>query len=99
MPPQNSQPPTNPDDAAANLSLMTHLSTQLAAPQEAQNAPVTGAPEDVTQIDLAPQVEAMQKEIDSLKQAIKKDPKDDLAEIRQMVQQALGEEDATENGK
>jgi hypothetical protein len=78
--------------------MATHISTQLAAPQqpqEAENAP-TGAPEDVTQIDLAPQVEKMQKEIDDLKQQIKKDPKDDLAEIKQMVQEALAED---EDGK
>lgn len=101
MSPTNSQPPNNPNDHAANLALATHISTQLAAPQQPQEAPQapTGAPEDVTQIDLAPQVETMQKEIDSLKKQIQKDPKDDLAEIRQMVEQALGEEDTKENGK
>lgn len=96
MPPQNSQAPhpgLPPNDAAASLAMATHISTQLAAPQqpqEAENAP-TGAPEDVTQIDLAPQVEKLQKEVDDLKQQIKKDPKDDLAEIKQMVQDALNE--------
>ena len=99
MPPetQPTHPGLHPNDAAANLSLATHISTQLAAPQQPQKAP-TGAPEDVTQIDLAPQVEKMQKEIDDLKQQIKKDPKDDLAEIKQMVQAALAEDD-TKDGK
>lgn len=101
MPDQNSQAPAinqppalTPDDHAANLALATHISTQLATPeqpQKAQNAP-TG-PEDVTQIDLAPQVESMQKEIDSLKKQVAQQPKDDIAEMRAMIEQALGEED------
>lgn len=99
MPPQNSQQSTHPgmppDDAAASLAMATHISTQLAAPQQpmdAQNAP-TGAPEDVTQIDLAPQVEAMQKEIDSLKKQVAQQPKDDIAEMKQMIQDALNEDE------
>lgn len=90
-----------PDDHAANLALATHISTQLAAPQqpqEAQNA-TTGAPEDVTQIDLAPQVEQLQKEVDELKKQAAQQPKDDIAEMRQMIEQALGEEDTHEPAK
>lgn len=98
MPPPISQDQPSaftPDDHAANLAMATHISTQLATPeqpQEAQNAP-TGAPEDVTQIDLAPQVEKLQKEVDDLKKQAAQQPKDDLAEMRQMIEQALGEED------
>ncbi len=98
MQPANSQAQPSslgPDDHAANLALATHISTQLATPQmpqEPQNAP-TGAPEDVTQIDLAPQVEAMQKEIDTLKKQVAKQPQDDIAEMKKMIEDALAEPD------
>lgn len=94
MPPK-SQVPQNPNDAGANLAMATHISTQLAAPQQPQEAPQApiGAPEDVTQIDLAPQVEKMQKEIDDLKKKVAQEPKDDIAEMKQMIQYALNEDE------
>lgn len=81
-----------PDDHAANLALATHISTQLATPEQPQEAP-TGAPEDVTQIDLAPQVEKLQKEVDDLKKQVAQQPRDDIAEMRQMIEQALNEDE------
>lgn len=97
MPPPNSQAPhpgMQPDDAAASLAMATHISTQLAAPQQPQEAhqEPQGAPEDVTQIDLAPQVESLQKQVDSLTKKVAQEPKDDLSEIRKMVEDALAED-------
>ena len=97
MEPQNSQPPhpgLSPDDAAANLSLATHLSTQLAAPQMSQgpqNATVQ-APDVQSEVDdLKKQVEKLQKQVD-------KDPKDDIKDMKAMIEAALAEED-TKDGK
>lgn len=102
MPPTNSQHPgMAPNDAAAALALATHLSTQLAAPQqpqEAQNAPVEpAAPPQAP--DLSIEVEALQKEVDSLKKQVAKDPQDDIKEMKAMIEQALAEEDTKEHGK
>lgn len=98
---QAPHPGMAPDDAAASLAMATHISTQLATPQqpqEAQNAP-TGAPEDVTQIDLAPQVEQLQKQVDALTKKVAQEPKDDLSEIRKMVEDALAEDDPNDHGQ
>lgn len=95
MPPQNSQAPhpgMAPNDAAAALSLATHLSTQLATPQQPEMAP-TGAPEDVTQIDLAPQVQALEEQVAALTKKVAQQPQEDLAEMKQMIQDALNEDE------
>lgn len=97
MPPENQvkHPGLPPNDAAANLAMATHISTQLAAPQQPQEAPQAPgtAPEDVTQIDLAPQVEALEKQVADLTKKVAQQPKDDLAEMKQMIQDALDEDE------
>ncbi len=101
MPP-NSQPPQqdmNPDEIAAILGLLTtvgtnHMKSQMPQepPQEAPQAPVE-APQTP---DLTSTVEELQKQVTDLQKEVKKDPKDDLKELRQMVEQALAEEDTHE---
>lgn len=94
---ENSQDPSglSHDELAAALGFITtigthhHMAQQAAAqppeqPQEAPQASVEPAAPDLT-----PEVEKLQKEVDSLKKQITKDPKDELAGIRKMVEDAL----------
>jgi peptidoglycan hydrolase CwlO-like protein len=93
-----------PNDAAAALAMATHISTQLAAPQGIpQGEP---QPQDALQTlqnthapDLTAEVETLQKQVADLQKQVATDQQDDIKEMRQMIEQALGEEDATENGK
>lgn len=102
MPPQNSQvPPTDqpsalgPDDHAANLALATHISTQLAAPEQPPEGPETPLQtmQDTHGSDMAQQVEELQKQVADLTKKVAQEPKDDIAEMRQMIEQALGEDE------
>lgn len=107
MPPQISQPPhpgMPPNDAAASLAMATHISTQLATPQQPQGTP-QGAEtplqtmQDTHAPDIGLQVEELQKQVADLTKKVANDQQDDIKEMRQMIEQALGEEDTTENGK
>ncbi len=104
MPPQNSQAPQqdmNPDEIAAILGLLTTVGTNHMKSQMPQEAPpeTPQAPVEAPQApDLAPEVEKLQKEVDALKKQIQKDPKDDLAEIRKQVEEALAADDTKDNG-
>ncbi len=104
MPP-NSQPPQqdmNPDEIAAILGLLTTVGTNHMKSQMPQENPqeVPQAPVDSPQTpDLTSEVEALQKQVADLQKEVKKDPKEDLTEIRQMVEQALAEEDTKEHGQ
>jgi peptidoglycan hydrolase CwlO-like protein len=101
MPPTNSQPSVQPNDAAANLAMATHISTQLATPQQ----PLQGAETPLQTMqdthdapDLTATVEALQKQVDALQKQVDKEPQDDIKEMRQMIEQALAEDD-TNDGK
>lgn len=102
MTPQISQAQPNPDDLAANLALATHISTQLATPAQASQGPETPLQtmQDAHQApDLTPVVEALQKQVDALTKKVEQEPQQELAEIRQMVEQAIAEDDTNDNGK
>lgn len=97
----NNQAQPNPDDLAASLALATHISTQLATPAQApqgQETPLQTMQDTHQAQDLTPVVEALQKQVDDLTKKVEKEPQQELAEIRQMVEQALAEDD-TEDGK
>ena len=93
MNPNQMQPRMAPNDAAASLALATHLSTQLAAPQDPQqpqNAPQEPSPEVQA---LTQQVETLATQVQQLTKKVAQDPQEDIAMMKQMIEQALAEDD------
>lgn len=97
MPPQNQPPSLQPNDLAANLALATHISTQLAAPQQPQQDNGLQELQDAHQApDLTPIVQQLQQQVAALTKKVAQEPQNELAEIRQMVEQAIAEPDAND---
>lgn len=88
----------DPNNAAAALALATHLSTQLATPQQdAPQAPETPLQtlQDTHQApDLSNEVADIQKQIEGIQKALQKDETDDqkeIASIRQELEELKNE--------
>lgn len=101
MPPLDQPSALTPDDHAANLALATHISTQLATPEQPPEGAETPLEtmQDTHAPDLSAEVEELQKKVADLTKKMEQEPKDDIAEMRQMIEQALGEDDTHEQNK
>lgn len=101
MPPPKTQSPMNPNDAAASLAMATQISTQLGqqanpqAPNQAQGAPQQPQTENTPDS----RINALEEQFKQLQVQVGQAIKEEIGEVKKMIQQAMTEEDSHESAK